>query len=60
MTDDPSLAAGNLDALSEHQLLLLLDLATEVVEGLDQLGVACRDEVEALMSRIERRIDDQD
>jgi hypothetical protein len=44
------------DGMSEHELLLLMDLAMETIEGLDQLGVETRSELEALMSDIERRI----
>jgi hypothetical protein len=41
---------------SVHELLLRLDLAAEVLEGLDELGVDTRAEVEALMERLEREI----
>ena len=43
---------------SVHQLLLRLDLATEVLEGLDELGLETRTEVEELMARLERQIAD--
>ena len=58
MTDRPN-PLEHLESLNDHDLLLLLDLAAEVIEGLDQLGVATRDEVEALMVQIERRIAEQ-
>jgi hypothetical protein len=41
---------------SIHALLLRLDLAVEVLEGLDELGVQTRDEVTALVERLERQI----
>jgi hypothetical protein len=44
------------EELSEHELLLRLDLATEVLEGLDELGVETRAELEALVDRLERLI----
>jgi hypothetical protein len=43
---------------SVHQLLIRLDLATEVLEGLDELGVDTRADVEDLMARLERQIAD--
>jgi hypothetical protein len=43
---------------SVHRLLLALDLATEVLEGLDELGLETRAEVEQLMARLERQIAD--
>ena len=43
---------------SVHQLLLRLDLATEVLEGLDELGLETRAEVEQLLMRLERQIAD--
>ena len=43
---------------SVRQLLLVLDLATEVLEGLDELGLESRAEVEQLMARLERQIAD--
>jgi hypothetical protein len=43
---------------SVHQLLLRLDLATEVLEGLDELGLETRAEVEQLLVRLERQIAD--
>ena len=46
------------ETVSVHQLLLRLDLATEVLEGLDELGVETRTEVEELMARLERQIAD--
>jgi hypothetical protein len=49
--DDPSTHAL-------HDLLLQLDLATEVLEGLDELGVDNRADLEALLVRLERQIAD--
>ena len=43
---------------SVHQLLLRLDLATEVLEGLDELGLETRAEVEELLASLERQIAD--
>jgi hypothetical protein len=43
---------------SLHNLLMQLDLATEVLEGLDELGVDNRAELEALLVRLERQIAD--
>lgn len=48
----------DLDMASEHELLLRLDLATETLEGLDQLGVENREELLALLDRLEARIAD--
>jgi len=50
---------GEEPKLSEHELLLRLDLATEVLEGLDELGVDNRAQVEALLARLERLIHDR-
>jgi hypothetical protein len=41
-----------------HELLLRLDLAVETLEGLDQLGVASRDELELLLAQLERQVAD--
>ena len=38
------------DGTSVHQLLLRLDLATEVLEGLDELGLETRAQVEELLT----------
>jgi hypothetical protein len=46
------------DKASVHQLLLRLDLATEVLEGLDELGLETRAQVEELLTRLERQITD--
>ena len=46
------------DRASVHQLLLRLDLATEVLEGLDELGLETRAQVEELLTRLERQIAD--
>jgi hypothetical protein len=37
---------------------LRLDLATEVLEGLDELGLETRAQVEELLTRLERQIAD--
>jgi hypothetical protein len=41
---------------SIHDLLIRLDLAVEVLEGLDELGVDNRTQLEALVHRLERQI----
>ena len=41
---------------SVHELLLQMDLATEVLEGLDELGLDTRAQVEALLAKLEREI----
>jgi hypothetical protein len=46
------------DALSVHEILLRLDLATEVLEGLDELGLESRGQVEELLTRLEAKIAD--
>lgn len=46
------------ESASVHQLLLRLDLATEVLEGLDELGLETRGEVEQLLVHLERQIAD--
>jgi len=59
MTDTPQSAQdsqGETDSV--HQLLLRLDLATEVLEGLDELGLETRAEVEELLGILERQIAD--
>ena len=43
---------------SEHELLLRMDLATEVLEGLDELGLDTRAQVEALLADLERQLGD--
>ena len=43
---------------SVHQLLLQMDLATEILEGLDELGLDTRAQVEELLARLEREIAD--
>jgi len=48
------------DGASVHQLLLRLDLATEVLEGLDELGLETREQVEELLTRLERQIAESD
>ena len=59
MTESPrSAEATPGDAVSVHQLLLRLDLAMEVLEGLDELGLETRAEVERLLSDLERQIAD--
>ncbi len=51
---DDSAGAGS----SVHELLLRLDLATEVLEGLDELGLETRAQVEELLTQLERQIAD--
>jgi hypothetical protein len=46
------------DELSVHEMLLRLDLATEVLEGLDELGLESRSEVKELLTRLEAQIAD--
>jgi hypothetical protein len=46
------------DTASVHQLLLRLDLAMEVLEGLDELGLETRAQVEELLAQLERQIAD--
>ena len=59
MIDSPQFAeVSRGETASVHQLLLRLDLATEVLEGLDELGLETRAEVEVLMARLERQIAD--
>ncbi len=43
---------------SVHELLLRMDLATEVLEGLDELGLETRAQVEELLAQLEREIGD--
>ena len=59
---DSRQARGDLpeERASVHQLLLRLDLATEVLEGLDELGLETRAQVEELLSRLEREIADSE
>jgi hypothetical protein len=59
MSDSPEArddSAG--DGSSVHQLLLRLDLATEVLEGLEELGLETRAQVDELLTRLERQIAD--
>ena len=59
MTDTPEPVQDSpRETASVHQLLLRLDLATEILEGLDELGLETRAEVEQLMARLERQIAD--
>jgi hypothetical protein len=59
MTDSPESAQRPQgDTASVHQLLLRLDLATEVLEGLEELGLETRAEVEQLLVDLERQIAD--
>ena len=59
MSDTPQSAQDSpSEAASVHQLLLRLDLATEVLEGLDELGLETRAEVEQLLGDLERQIGD--
>ncbi len=48
------------ESASVHDLLLRLDLATEVLEGLDELGLETRAQVEELLTRLERQVADAD
>jgi hypothetical protein len=41
-----------------HELLLRMDLATEVLEGLVELGLDTRAQVEELLANLEREIED--
>ena len=43
---------------SEHEVLLRMDLAAEVLEGLDELGIDTREQVEALLADLERKLGD--
>ena len=43
---------------SPHQLLLRMDLATEVLEGLDELGLDTRAQVAELLAELERQLDE--
>ena len=43
---------------SVHELLLRMDLATEVLEGLDEHGLDNREQVEELLAKLERKIGD--
>ena len=52
--------ATRLKSLSDLELLSRLDLAAEVLEGMDELGVQTRVELEQLMRIIERRIADHE
>jgi hypothetical protein len=45
---------------SVNELLSRLDLATEVLEGLDELGVDNRVQLQALMDKIERQVADEE
>ena len=55
--DRPAVDSGD-DERSVHKLLLRLDLATEVLEGLDELGLESRSQVEELLARLEAQIAD--
>jgi hypothetical protein len=54
----PDRQRNDVQPVSLHELLLRLDLATETLEGLDELGVDNRADLEQLLSRIERQIAD--
>jgi len=58
MSDTPSDQEDQGGTASVHLLLLRLDLATEVLEGLDELGLETRAEVEQLLVHLERQIAD--
>jgi hypothetical protein len=57
---EPPVANGDsqADSAAVHQQLLRLDLAMEVLEGLDELGLQTRTEVAELLTRLERQIAD--
>jgi hypothetical protein len=60
MSDPQSELNPRADAsLSDERVLQLLDLATEVLEGLDELGVNTRAELLALMDRLEQLVTDK-
>lgn len=56
MSGLPAVLEDRLDGMTDHELLLMMDLAMETFEGMQQLEVSNRDELEALLSEIERRI----
>ena len=58
--NDPGQAGDEVGdrTLSNHEILLRLDLATEVLEGLDELGLESRSQVEELLARLEAQISD--
>jgi hypothetical protein len=59
MTESPqSRGDSQEDTASVHQHLLRLDLAMEVLEGLDELGLETRAQVEELLAQLERQIAD--
>ena len=59
MTESPgSTKDSSGDPAAVHQLLLRLDLAMEVLEGLDELELDTRAEVEKLLADLERQIAD--
>jgi hypothetical protein len=59
MTESPRSAKNSPgDPVSVHDLLLRLDLAMEVLEGLDELALDTRAEVEKLLADLERQIAD--
>ena len=43
---------------SIHELLMRMDLASEVLEALDELGLDNRAQVEELLARLEREVGD--
>jgi hypothetical protein len=59
VTDSPQLPEDSQgEPTAIHQLLLRLDLAMEVLEGLDELGLQSRSQVEELLATLERQIAD--
>jgi hypothetical protein len=60
MSATPERDAEGAGAESVQDLLLKLDRAMETLEALDELGVESRDELEALMNRLERQIEEAD
>jgi hypothetical protein len=60
MTISNADAGSNPHVESALTLLRRLDLATEVLEGLDELGVQNRDQLLDLMDQLEQQIADED
>ena len=55
---EPTPAELGKDSLTDHEILLRMELATEVLEGLDELGLESRSQVEELLTRLEAQIAD--
>lgn len=59
MSEQPTTANSAADKpRSVHDLLLRMDLATEVLECLDELGLDTRAQVEKLLAELERQLGD--